>query len=68
MKAAVTAWNRAAMVVSDGEVLLDLGLEAKDDSTLKEAGERIESAEKEVAALEFQKMLSGPQDADGAFA
>ena len=55
------------MVVSDGEVLLDLGLEAKDDSTLKEAGERIESAEKEVAALEFQKMLSGPQDADGAF-
>ena len=67
MKAAVTAWNRAAMVVSDGEVLLDLGLEAKDDSTLKEAGERIESAEKEVAALEFQKMLSGPQDADGAF-
>lgn len=60
-------WRIAAEAVSDSEVLLDLAVEAGDESTLAEASVQIGSAEKASAGLEFQKMLSGPQDADGAF-
>lgn len=67
LKAQMEGWRLAVEAVSDSEVLLDLSIEAGDESTLKEAGERLQSAEGAVAALEFQKMLSGPQDADGAF-
>lgn len=67
LKAQMEGWGFAVEAVSDSEVLLDLSVEAGDESTLKESQERIESAEKAVAALEFHKMLSGPQDADGAF-
>lgn len=61
------SWNRTAEAISDSAVLLDLAVEAGDASALKEAEEGIASASKAYAGLEFQKMLSGPQDGDDAF-
>lgn len=63
----MSAWNKAVEAVSDSEVLLELAEEAGDESSLSEAQDKIEESAKDLADLEFQKMLSGPQDATGAF-
>ena len=53
--------------MSDSDVLLELADEAGDAATLQEAEEKLTDSEKKLADLEFQKMLSGPQDASGCF-
>src|SRR5205823_1306006 len=40
--------------------------EARDDSARREAAQHADSVEREVAALEFERMLSGPHDRAGA--
>ena len=53
--------------MSDGVILLELAMEAQDSHALGEASDKIAEADKVLADLEFKQMLSGPQDADGAF-
>ncbi len=48
--------------VDDAQTLLELAEEAGDDATRQEALAALESAEKDIEKLEFQRMLSGEQD------
>jgi len=66
LKSVIQQWKQADAYVSDAEVLLELALEANDDSTLSECESKIEEADKYLNALEFQKLLSGAQDKSGA--
>jgi peptide chain release factor 2 len=44
----------------------ELAAEVADDATAAEAAEHADAAAREIAGLEFQKMLSGPHDRAGA--
>jgi peptide chain release factor 2 len=48
--------------IEDAAALHELAEEAKDETTRAEAAAAVDSAEADVARLEFQKMLSGPHD------
>ncbi len=50
------------MTFGDLQALHDLAIEAKDEATLNEAGQHAVDVEKQVAALEFARMLGKPQD------
>lgn len=54
-------------LISDAQVLLELATETGDGMALTEAADKIAEAEKFMASLEFQKMLSCPQDGVGSF-
>lgn len=51
---------------SDIETLLELGLEAKDESILEEVGANIADLSQKFEQAEFRKMLSGEQDSKNA--
>lgn len=48
-------------------MLVDLGVTQADQATLEEARQQIAEASRQVAALEFEKILSGPHDASPCF-
>jgi peptide chain release factor 2 len=52
--------------LGDARALDELAEEARDEAARAEAAERAQALEREVAALEFQRMLSGPHDRAGA--
>ncbi len=52
--------------VSDAEVLLELAAEESDASTLGEAGEKLDDAERELEDAELRQMLGGEHDASNA--
>jgi len=66
LEALVGQCDRVRRVLDDAQALHELAEEAGDDTARAEAVEAIEGAERKVAALEFQRMLSGPHDAAGA--
>lgn len=60
-------WNKAREGVSDIEVLQELASESGDQALISEAVEKVTESRQFLSWLEFQKMLSGPQDVVGAF-
>jgi peptide chain release factor 2 len=62
----VAAVDRVAGACADAGALHELAEEARDEGARAEAAEAAAAVEREVAALEFQKMLSGPHDRAGA--
>ncbi len=62
----VEGWEKQRKALEDAEVLLQLGEEASDESTLKEADAASIAVEKAVEAMEFARMLSGEHDRQNA--
>lgn len=58
----VTAQTAVINGVRDAAELLEMALEEGDDDTLDAVGADLERIEREVAALEFQRMFSGEMD------
>jgi peptide chain release factor 2 len=52
--------------LEDGQVLIDLADEAKDEATASEAADVLTQIEESVGKMEFVRMLSGPYDRNGA--
>jgi len=66
IEALVGQYDRVRRALEDAQALHELAEEARDDGARAEATQATDGAEREVAALEFQRMLSGPHDAAGA--
>jgi len=62
MEADVARIQRAHSAVEDAELLLEMAVEEGEDETLSEVAEQLALAGPLVEALEFQRMLSGPDD------
>ncbi len=62
----ISAHDRARRSLDDAVALSDLAEEAADEGARAEAAEHAAAVERDVEALEFQKMLSGPHDRAGA--
>jgi peptide chain release factor 2 len=60
------AYEKVRRGLDDAVALLELAEEAKDEATRAEAGHAAEGVARDLEALEFQKMLSGPHDRAGA--
>ena len=67
MEKTLAVWDKLNRQVDDIRVLIELGSEAEDDATLAEVNELNNQLEKGVTDAEFQKMLSGPHDANSCF-
>jgi peptide chain release factor 2 len=63
----VGEFERAARSLEDSEVLLQLAEEMKDAGELKQVEAGLEQGQALVAAMEFARMLSGPNDRASAF-
>jgi len=66
LKQVVERWTRGQSALEDAIALHDLACEANDDATAEEARQMVEGVEKQVEAIEFARMLSGPNDRYGA--
>jgi peptide chain release factor 2 len=66
LESGVGLFDRAARGLDDARTLLELAEEAKDEATLAEAAAGADDVARQLEALEFQKMLSGPHDRAGA--
>ena len=66
-RAAVEPWGPYEARLEDAGVLLDLGVEAKDDATLLEVESVLAALDGEANRLETLALLSGPNDGRGAF-
>lgn len=60
-------WDRLYRQAEDLKVLIELGEEAGDDTTLAEVRNLNNDLEKDVGQAEFQKMLSGPHDKNACY-
>jgi peptide chain release factor 2 len=67
MEKALDLWDGLVRQTDDIRVLIELGSEVDDESTLKETHELNEKLEKAVAEAEFQRMLSGPHDRSNCY-
>jgi peptide chain release factor 2 len=67
MEKVVDTWDRLCRQADDIQVLIELGAEAQDASTLAEVHELNEALEQAVTGAEFQRMLSGPHDRSSCF-
>jgi peptide chain release factor 2 len=65
-RAKAEGWEKQRKALEDAEVLLQLGEEAADEATLKEADVASLAVEKSVEAMEFSRMLSGENDRQNA--
>ncbi|MCC6749604.1 MAG: peptide chain release factor 2 [Deltaproteobacteria bacterium] len=61
-KELVGNWDRAHGQLEDAEALLELAREAGDESSVEEAGRMADGVATAVEAMEFARMLSGPND------
>ena len=59
-------WDSGASGLDDAEAMLELAREASDEATCAEAATMADALESQVSAMEFQRMLSGPNDSLGA--
>jgi peptide chain release factor 2 len=66
LETAVEGLDAALGAVEDASVLFELAREEGDESQFDEVAAQLDGAEKQVEALEFQRMLSGPDDARNA--
>jgi peptide chain release factor 2 len=56
------AWDSLVRQLEDIRALIELGSEVDDEASLRECHDLNAGLEREVAAAEFQRMLSGPHD------
>jgi peptide chain release factor 2 len=66
LKATVDGFDGLKKSVEDGEVMIQLADEAKDDAAASEAASMLTAAEEAIGKMEFARMLSGPYDRNGA--
>ncbi len=66
LEGVVGLFDKVQRALDDARTLHELAEEAKDDATRAEAVEAVDATERELQALEFQRMLSGPHDGAGA--
>jgi peptide chain release factor 2 len=66
LETVVAAHDRVRRALEDARALSELAEEAGDAAARAEAAEHAEAVAREVAGLEFQKMLSGAHDRAGA--
>lgn len=66
LEATLERYQGARSVVEDAEVLFELAREEGDESPYEEIAEQLRDAEARVSQLEFQRMLSGEEDARNA--
>jgi peptide chain release factor 2 len=66
LEALVGQHDKVRRSVDDARALHELAEEADDDGARAEALQAVDAAEREIQALEFQRMLSGPHDQAGA--
>ena len=66
-RAVVEPWAPYESRLEDAGVLLDLAVEATDESSLVEVEALLPGLEAEAERLEFQALLAGPSDAESAF-
>ena len=66
-KAVVEPWTAFERRVEDAEVYLGLAGEGGGDEALAEADRALPGLEADLQRLEFQALLAGPLDAEGAF-
>ena len=59
--------DKLSLQVADAQAMLDLAVEADDESLLEDVKAELASAEKLVADLEFRRMFSGEMDANNCF-
>ena len=59
LEALVGQFERVRRALDDAQALHELAEEAGDEAARAEAARRVDGVEREVAALEFQRMLSG---------
>jgi peptide chain release factor 2 len=65
-EAIVGQYDRVVGALDDARAMHELAEEAKDEAARAEAAEAVDAAERGLAGLEFQRMLSGPHDGAGA--
>ena len=66
-RAAVEPFDAFAATLDDADVLLELADEEDDADALAEVDQQAGSLEADLESLEFRMLLSGPNDASGAF-
>lgn len=66
LEAEVGEYEELDRVFNDAQTLFDLGVEAKDESTLQEASELVQSSAALFEKAEFRKMLAEEQDGSNA--
>jgi len=60
---AISEWEQAQSQLEEAEIFHDLALAEEDQETLSEVQSRLKDLEKLLARLEFNKLLSGEEDA-----
>ena len=60
---AISEWEKAQSQLEEAEIFYDLALAEEDQETLSEVQTRLNDLEKLLAQLEFNKLLSGEEDA-----
>ena len=63
----LASWDGLLRMSEDIRALIELGSEVEDEASLQEAHELNEELEKSLAAVEFQRMLSGPHDRNNCY-
>jgi len=66
LKSAVDGFEAQRKAAEDAGVLIEMADEAKDEATAVEASGTLTGAEDAIGKMEFQRMLSGPYDRNGA--
>jgi peptide chain release factor 2 len=66
LKSAVGGYDGQLKALEEAQILIELADEAKDEATAGEAAEVLTAIEGAVSKMEFERMLSGPYDRNGA--
>ncbi len=66
LKSAVDGFEAQRKAAEDAGVLIEMADEARDEATAVEASGTLTGAEEAIGKMEFQRMLSGPYDRNGA--
>lgn len=67
LEKAIDSWQELKSRVEDAQVLLEMAVEANDESTFEEVKTEATALEALVHELEIKKMLSGELDANGTY-
>ncbi len=67
LEKAVNEWRTLKSRAEDAQVLMEMAVEAQDESTFAEAKAEVEQIQGGLAHLELQKMLAGEQDSSNAY-
>lgn len=67
LEKSIDSWKELSRRVEDAQVLLEMAVEASDESTFEEVKTEVVALEALVHELEIKKMLSGELDANGTY-